>query len=504
MTSRSVLELKNISLRAGDRLCFPNTCWMVARNQNWVVAGGNGSGKTLLARALAGEVPVVEGEILYHFRPPANKLPEDCVALISFEQQKAAAGDGLAAERWLNADQSISVSRFLSQELVEEINPFEVRPRREQTPSAFRRQRRKVLEWLQIGPLLRRRIPSLSNGEMRKVLIGRALLRKPKLLILDDAFAGLDFGYRRHLKSVLDNLMKTRQVHLMLMDPLLQDLPRGITHILLLKDCRVLAQSPIRSMRSNTRIRRFLKARTSMSPVNSLPKVSAPQAPEKLVQLEDVSVRYDGRDILSKVNWIIRRGESWALTGPNGSGKSTLLSIINGDNPQAYANRVFLFGRLRGTGESVWSIRKRVGFISSELHLHFPENQSCLETVISGFFELFGLPDRPSAEKRSAALQMLERFGLAGSTHHPFQSLSTGAQRMVLLARALVKSPDLLLLDEPCQGLDSENRAKFLSLVKMLLRRRKTTVVYVTHRAEEIPKEIKRMLRLKDGGAVES
>jgi molybdate transport system ATP-binding protein len=164
---------------------------------------------------------------------------------------------------------------------------------------------------------------------------------------------------------------------------------------------------------------------------------------------------------------------------------------------------VFLFGRLRGTGESVSSVRKRIGFISSELHLHFSEDQSCLETVISGFFESYGVFSRPTAEKRRAALQMLKRFGLAGSAHHPFQSLSTGAQRMVLLARALVKSPDVLLLDEPCQGLDSANRKRFLNAIGTLLRRRKTTLVYVTHRREEIPKEVERMLVLRDGHAVE-
>ncbi len=130
------------------------------------------------------------------------------------------------------------------------------------------------------------------------------------------------------------------------------------------------------------------------------------------MKLEGVSVRYNGKDILSGIHWTIRRGESWALVGPNGSGKSTLLSVISGDNPQAYANAVHIFGRRRGSGESVWDIKKRIGLISSELQLHFPEDQTCLETVISGFHESSGCYHRPSSEQRASARQILHRFGL--------------------------------------------------------------------------------------------
>jgi molybdate transport system ATP-binding protein len=301
MPSQSILELKNVSLRVGEQLYFPNTSWSVRRNENWVVSGRNGSGKTLLARALAGLVPVVEGEIQYNLRPSPGKLPEDCISLVSFDQQKAAAGDGLAAERWFSGIDSITISRFLSQELVEEINPFEIRPRRELSPSAFRRHRRKILDLLQIGSLLRRRFSALSNGEMRKVLIARALLKRPRLLILDDAFAGLDSEYRRHLRIVLENLMKIRHIRILLMDSALQDLPRGITHILLLKNCRVAAQGSIGNMRSNPRIARWLNTGRLSSSSGFLARTSATHRQEKLVQLEDVSVQYAGRFIAVRV-----------------------------------------------------------------------------------------------------------------------------------------------------------------------------------------------------------
>jgi molybdate transport system ATP-binding protein len=510
MQSQPFLQLIRIALRANNRILFRNTNWTLLRNQNWALIGGNGSGKTLLARALAGEVPVVKGEIHYNFRLPDGKLPEDSVRLVSFELQKAVAGDAPAAARWfsLEQDEAPSVCDFLSQESVEEINPFEVEARREQPPRAFRQYRQRILDLLQIQSLRNRSLPSLSNGEMRKILLARALLRKPRLLILDDVFAGLDKKYRTHLKQILEKLMKRGSVRVLLVNPLPDELPKSITHMLCVGNCRVVAQgSRTEMMRHPHVLHLFQSARAPevrRTTGTHFSRGKPDKANEELVKLEGASVRYNGRDILSRIHWTIRRGESWALIGPNGSGKSTLLSIISGDNPQAYANAVHIFGRRRGSGESVWDIKKRIGFISSELHLHFPEDQTCLETVISGFHEFSGCYRRPSSEQRIAARHILRRFGLLKSAVQPFGSLSAGSQRMVLLARALVKSPDLLLLDEPCQGLDLAHRTTFLRIIESLIQQQVTTIVYVTHRPDEIPEGIQRLLKLKNGRAIKS
>ncbi len=507
MRSQTFLELTAITLRANNRILFRHTNWIFLRNQNWALIGRNGSGKTLLARALAGEVPVIKGEIRYNFRLPHGKLPEDYVRLVSFEQQKAVAGDAPAAARWfsLEQDEAVSVCDFLSQESVEDINPFEVKARREQTPRAFRRHSQKILDLLQIRSLRNHPLPSLSNGEMRKVLLARALLRKPRLLILDDVFAGLDRKYRTHLKQILEKLMSSRAVRMLLINPLPDELPKGITHMLYVENCRVVAQGPRKEMMCHPGV-------INLTPSPKDPEICRTahphfsngkqnRIPEELVRLEGVSVRYNDRDILSGIYWTIHRGESWALVGPNGSGKSTILSVISGDNPQAYANAVHIFGRRRGSGESVWDIKKRIGSISSELHLHFPEDQTCLQTVISGFHDSIGCYHRPSVERRASARHILARFGLRQSADQPFGSLSPGSQRMVLLARALVKSPDLLLLDEPCQGLDRTHRTTFLRILEALLRQSATTMVYVTHRPDEIPDGIQRVLKLKNGHA---
>ena len=208
-------------------------------------------------------------------------------------------------------------------------------------------------------------------------------------------------------------------------------------------------------------------------------------------------MRYGKTVILRNLNWTIRAGESWALLGPNGSGKTTLLSLILGDNPQVYNNDVVVFGQQRGTGESIWEIKQHIGWVSPELHLHFTDSASSFEVVASGFHDTVGLFETPTARQRTAVRRWLRRFRLLEFAREPLFALSAGLQRMVLLARALVKNPRLLILDEPCQGLDSSHRNLFTQAVDGLIRSGLVTAIYVTHRQEEIPGSIQRVLRLR-------
>jgi molybdate transport system ATP-binding protein len=220
-----------------------------------------------------------------------------------------------------------------------------------------------------------------------------------------------------------------------------------------------------------------------------------PNAPE-LVRMRHITVRYGQAVILDNVNWTIRARESWALLGPNGSGKSTLLSLILGDNPQVYANDITVFGRQRGGGESLWDLRKHIGWVSPELHLHFNDAATCFEVVASGWHDTVGLFQAATARQRAAARRWLEQFDLLQFAEQPLYALSAGMQRMVLLARALVKNPRLLILDEPCHNLDAAHRRLVVQAVDALIRGGAVTAVYVTHRSDEIPRSIKRILRL--------
>jgi molybdate transport system ATP-binding protein len=211
--------------------------------------------------------------------------------------------------------------------------------------------------------------------------------------------------------------------------------------------------------------------------------------------MRHITIRYGDAVILRGINWTVRAGQSWALLGPNGSGKTTLLSLILGDNPQVYTNDVTVFGRPRGSGESVWEIKKHIGWVSPELHLHFNDSATCFEVVASGFYDTVGLFQTASARQRAVARRWLARFRLLEFAPRPLFSLSAGLQRMVLLARAMVKNPRLLILDEPCQGLDSAHRAFFVRAVDTLIRAGAVTAIYVTHRPDEIPPSILRVFQ---------
>jgi molybdate transport system ATP-binding protein len=481
-STKPIVELDGASLLVGDRLLFRRTNWAIRSGEHWVLIGPNGSGKTLFASALTGAVPVVRGEL---------RAPDGAVVHVSFEQQKALAGDAPAATRWFSLEEEDAprVHQVLSQDGVEERNPFEIVTRSPAAARAFARRRQHVVKLLGIASLLDQPLPSLSNGEMRKLLLARALLRRPRLLILDDPFAGLDEKFRRHLKAILEKLIRRGTVHLLLIATHPDELPRGITHLLRVDRCRVVAQGRFVPRRA-----RELFRSTGRERVVRLPAGKKHGDAEELVRLTGVTVRYGKRVIVENIHWTIRRGESWALLGPNGSGKSALLSLIIGDNPQAYANDVRIFGHRRGDGESICALKRRIGSVSPELHLHFPESETCLNTVVSGFADTYGCFHRPTPRQRAAARRWLARFGLAACENRPFGSLSAGWQRMTLLARALVKSPDLLVLDEPCQGLDTAHRARIVRTVEGLLRH--TTVIFVTHRRDEIPPGIARVLRL--------
>ena len=218
--------------------------------------------------------------------------------------------------------------------------------------------------------------------------------------------------------------------------------------------------------------------------------------------MQNVSVSYNGTQVLERVNWTVQEGERWALLGPNGAGKTTLLSLILADNPQAYANDITLFGRRRGSGESIWEIKQKIGWVAPELQLYYRKSATCLDVVCSGFLDSVGLYRQCSAGQREAALSWMRRLSLSERAETPLEQVSEGEQRLVLIARALVKGPALLVLDEPCQGLDAGNRDRVLQAINWVGSRPETSMIYVTHRADELPPSITHVLRLNEGRVV--
>lgn len=495
------LSLQDATFRLGDRLVFEHTTWTLHEGEQWAIIGPNGSGKSILVDGLRGRLPLVHGDLRYHFRPPNGLVPEDAIGHVAFEDRKSELHGTVVQSRWTSFEEeaSLRVSEFLSYERVMDINPFEVSSGHKSRRLQFERRLSKALRLLRIKPFLPRTLLSLSNGERQRVQLARALALPLRLLILDEPYLGLDASAREYFHRVLETLLKTR-LRILLITTRTADLPRHVTHLLLLENCRVTAAGTRDLVLAPRRPGTVGGVAKTASPRKQFKqerqRTTASSAGKTIIELHHVTVRYGHATILRNLNWTVREGESWALLGPNGSGKTTLLSLIQGDHPQAYVNKVAVFGRQRGTGESLWELKKRIGWLSPELQLHFDDNVSVLNAVLSGFFDTIGLFEKPSPRHIRAARRWLAQFELLACSEAPLFSLSAGLQRMTLLARALVKNPRLLILDEPCQGLDPQHRDWIITNVDALIRSQSATVIFVTHRQEEIPSSMKRVLRL--------
>ncbi len=448
--------LDNIAIRWNGRIAFPRTRWTWRRGEQWAILGPNGSGKSLLALALCDQAPLEHGEIHCHFDGlEADAVPEQSIALLSprIQRDLAAAESSFYQSRWHSgiSEGRRTVAQFLSQASVEDRNPFEVGGYRGD-PRRFRENRRRFSRWLGIGDLFRRRLAVLSNGEQRKVILVHTLLRSPRLLILDDPFGGLDRATRAGLQKVIQRLMRAG-LPVLLITNRPDELPSDTTHLLLVRNQHIIAQGTRRAVLKHPLARELKSSAPSFSSCSASKHRPMKGRATPLIELNHVTVRRGSRRILDDVTWTMRRGENWALLGPNGSGKTTLLSLIQGDNPQAYALDLRLFGVRPETTETLWHLRRKIGWHSPELHLHYPAVWSCLEIVCSGYFNQIGLYEPCTSRQRAVARGWLRRLGLDQRAEQSFGELSLGDQRLVLLARAVVKKTKLLVLDEPCQGL---------------------------------------------------
>jgi molybdate transport system ATP-binding protein len=239
------LSLRDGAFRLGERIIFAQTTWLFERHEHWAVLGANGSGKSLLADALRGLLPLVRGELRYHFRPPPGLTPEEAISHVSFEDRKAEVHDIVVQSRWNSLEEKGAslVRDFLSYERVMDINPFEVTTRHRQARPQFERRMRRAVALLQVAPFLDRALLSLSNGERQRVQLARALSHPMRLLILDEPFTGLDTVNRAHFHAVLERLMAT-PLRVLLIATRVEDLPRHVTHVLCVDQCRVVAAGP--------------------------------------------------------------------------------------------------------------------------------------------------------------------------------------------------------------------------------------------------------------------
>jgi molybdate transport system ATP-binding protein len=226
-------------------------------------------------------------------------------------------------------------------------------------------------------------------------------------------------------------------------------------------------------------------------------------ASEPLIEMQAVTVRYGQTIVLNRLSWTVEPGQHWAITGPNGAGKSTILKLITGDCLQVYANRIRLFGKTRGTGQNLWEIKSRLGVVSHDLATAYQKQLSAMEVVCSGFFDSVGLYRQCDMEQRQNAARWLARLDMASFGRVAFNQLSQGQRQMILVARAMVKSPSLLILDEPCAGLDPYNRRTVIELVDQIGRGGRTALIFVSHHENDIPACTTHRLMVDQGKATQ-
>jgi len=434
----------------------------------WALTGDSASGHSELLRSQLGE-DAAWVSFRHPFRNRSNTTD-------LYYQQRYNSCD---------AEDSLTVREYLEQAVSGRI-----------TDPAFLEHVETVLD---LAPLLDEQLIKLSNGETRKVLIAEAWARRPKKLLLDHPFTGLDVRSRSVLPSILKEIAATGATILIATGPF--DIPENVDKVALVHEGIVEGVHDRKAFDPH----QHLSIRDIPLDLDKLSVLLSGRKPAdfgSILSLRDVNITYEGHRILEHINWNVLPGERWALTGPNGAGKSTLLSLIVGDNPQAYANDITLFDRKRGSGESIWDIKRQTGFVSPEFYQYFPTQTLCVHAIESGFFDTVGLFRTSDPALESICRQWMALMGIEAQAWKPLNQVKPDVQRLCLLARALVKNPTLLVLDEPTQGLDATQQRFFVKLVDAICERSDMTLLYVSHYREHIPQAVTRELILENGKIV--
>ena len=455
------------------------------------ITGPNGGGKSMLVDMIIGRHPLLMQDPEYDFAPSTKPLAADNIKFITFKDNYGDTdGQYFLQLRW--NQQEIDKETPVVGDMLEAA----FKSSGADTPER-RQMQHDLYEMFNISHLLDKYIILLSSGELRKFQLVRTLLASPRVLIMDNPFIGLDAETRLQLTQLLQTISSQQSLQVIILLSKTDDVPEFITHVV--EVCNMVCGPKI------TRLE--WQKINDLRPVAHLDNerrnaiLSIPASPNdydanEVISMRDVMVRYGERIILKGLNWQVMNGQRWALGGQNGAGKSTLLSLVCADNPQSYASDISLFGYKRGSGESIWDIKKHIGYVSPEMHRAYMRPLPAISIVASGLKDSIGLYTKPKPEEMDICRLWMHIFGLDGKEQTSFLKLSSGEQRLVLLARAFVKDPQLLILDEPLHGLDNDNRQKVKDVIETFCSRKNKTLVMVTHYQEELPPCITHHLNL--------
>jgi len=495
--STVILSLKNITVKNVEQTIFNSLSFEIKKGEQWALVGESGSGKSALLQTIAGKFSISGGEIHHYYFDAFKQQHTINDPLLTYHKLIASVSSKHSFRNLSNTADFYYQQRFNSSD-------SEDSPTVENYLTGIKPILNTLQVWtyeqtitkLNLVQLLNKQLIKLSNGETKRLLIAAALLKHPTLLLLDNPLNGLDVQTRAAFNLILNEIAASGITVVIATSP--NEIPDSVTNVAVLQKGKII-ESLAKADFKPEMVKIADTKTIDQNELNGLLSFTPQTQFGSIVTMNNVTIKYGDKTILNQVNWQIKQGEHWALLGPNGAGKSTLLSLINGDNPQAYANDIILFDRKRGTGESIWDIKSKIGFVSPELHQYFPTDNSCLQVIESGFYDTLGLFRPSNPERATIALRWMKLLELEAYVRKPLKNVSASTQRLVLLARALVKNPPLLIFDEPCQGLDTHQQQHFKHVVDAICRSGNATLIYVTHYHHEIPDSVDRTLRLDKG-----
>lgn len=527
----NLITINNCRIENSRGVVVPQINWQMKSGEAWLVIGPNGGGKADFINALAGSlsfVPNASTETASLF----SSIFEKSVELVSLERAAKLIQEERENDESDYVEGGVDIGRtgrvFITEGIVGTIKKNSELPE-----IAKKIQENPAIELCGIQGILDRGLKYMSTGEIRRTLLARALISKKQLLILSDPFAGLDVQSRTILLDFF-NTIAEKQLnpnssaefpHIILGMERWHEIPEAITNVIEFRDKKVSfcgkrsdyeqllkqresekanpseekAQLAQELEETYTQTSSLVSAVSGDSNSNkSMEDSVATDEPVTLVEMNDVNVGWGDHKVLRNLNWKLVKGQHWLIQGPNGSGKTTFLELITGDNMQVFSNDVRLFGNRRGSGETIWDIKKRLGIVSYRLHVEYRMlgGTSLQSVIISGFRDSIGLYGAATDMEIASANKWLALGGFAGRENDTFGSLSYGEQRAILILRSAVKSPEILILDEPCHGLDEQYREKILNLMDLIGKGGTTTMLHVTHDPTEVLDCEKHILQL--------
>ena len=472
--SEPIVRIVDLSLRFKNKVVLDTLNWNINRGENWVLGGLSGSGKTSLAKLI--ERPSgIDGIIEHHF-DNNSPLRRKVLYVSNWYHFKNLEGDA-------NFYYQQRYNHKQARDTITVLGDLKVYAKDHQLDIAAAD---KIIEALGYGGLMDSQLIELSSGEHKKLQLVKALWLKPQLLILDQPYAGLDVNSRANLNKLLDEIAQEGVTYILICND--TTLPGSVHHFAEIIDGKLVVLDE----------HGFTVAVEEMKELPEFLKAPPVRSADLVVKMKNVNIAYGPKHVLKNIHWEVKAGERWLLQGPNGSGKSTLLSLVCADHPQSYVNGLSLFGHQRGSGESIWDIKEKIGLISPELHWYFDNSATVYQSIASGLFDSVGLFRQLSFAENQQVKELIAFFGLTPEQHELLIHLPLGKQRLALLARAIIKNPELLILDEPCQGLDNDQTKYFNSFVDRLCANG-TTLIYVGHYESALPASLQKRIVLDKG-----